>query len=160
MAVIKAFAQDAADRAEPLTVAAAYAQCRDAALAESVIGAVGLEIESHLVDLDHVGDRVPWRRVEAIAAVVGRVAPGTTVTVEPGGGSSCPGRRKPESARRWPGSGIRASAPGWPWPSAVSGLPLRGLIRRARPGGSTRGRVTARWNSTSRPPAGPRPGGS
>ena len=45
MAVINAFAQDAVDRAEPLTVAAAYAQCRAAALAESVIGAVGLEIE-------------------------------------------------------------------------------------------------------------------
>ncbi len=85
MAVINAFAQDAVDRAEPLTVAAAYAQCRDAALAESVIGAVGLEIESHLVDLDHVADPVPWRRVEAIAAVVGKVAPGTAVTVEPGG---------------------------------------------------------------------------
>ena len=60
MAVINAFAQDAVDRAEPLTVAAAYAQCRDAALAESAIGAIGLEIESHLVDLDHVADPVPW----------------------------------------------------------------------------------------------------
>ena len=60
MAVIKAFAQDAVDRAEPLTAAAAYAQCRDAALAESAIGAVGPEIESHLVDLDHVADPVPW----------------------------------------------------------------------------------------------------
>jgi len=64
---------------------AAYAQCRDAALAESAIGAIGLEIESHLVDLDHVADPVLWKRVEAIAAVVGRVAPGTAVTVEPGG---------------------------------------------------------------------------
>jgi hypothetical protein len=41
MAVINAFAQDAVDRAEPLTVAAAYAQCRAAALAESVIGPAG-----------------------------------------------------------------------------------------------------------------------
>lgn len=85
MAVIDAFAQDAVDRAESLTVDAAYAQCRDAALAESAIGAIGLEIESHLVDLDHVADPVPWERVEAIAAAVGRVAPGTAVTVEPGG---------------------------------------------------------------------------
>ena len=76
MAVINALAQDAVDRAVPLTVAAAYAQCRAAALAESVIGAIGLEIESHLVDLDHAADPVPWRRVEAIAAVVGKVAPG------------------------------------------------------------------------------------
>jgi len=85
MAVINAFAQDAVDRAESLTVAAAYAQCRDAALAESAIGAIGLEIESHLVDLDHVADPVRWERVEAIAAAVGRVAPSTAVTVEPGG---------------------------------------------------------------------------
>src|SRR5258708_19257595 len=85
MAVINAFAQNAVDRGEPLTVAAAYAQCRAAALAESVIGAIGLEIESHLVDLDHVADPVPWRRVEAIAAVVGKVAPGTALTVQPGG---------------------------------------------------------------------------
>jgi glutamate--cysteine ligase len=85
MPVINACAQDAVDRAEPLTVAAAYAQCRDAALAESAIGAIGLEIESHLVDLDHVADPVPWERVEAIAAAVGRVAPSTAVTVEPGG---------------------------------------------------------------------------
>jgi glutamate-cysteine ligase len=54
-------------------------------LAESAIGAVGLEIESHLVDLDHVADPVPWKRVETIAAVVGKVAPGSPVTVEPGG---------------------------------------------------------------------------
>src|SRR5580658_9743697 len=85
MAIINAFAQDAVDRAEPLSVADAYAQCRAAALAESVIGVVGLEIESHLVDLDHVADPVPWKRVEAIAAVLGKVAPGSAVTVEPGG---------------------------------------------------------------------------
>jgi glutamate--cysteine ligase len=84
MAVINAFAQDAVDRAEPLTVAAAYAQCRDAALAESAIGAIGLEIEPHLVDLDHVADPGPWKRVEAITAAVGRAAPGTAVTAEPG----------------------------------------------------------------------------
>ena len=47
MAVVKAFAQDAVDRAEPLTVDAAYAQCRAAALAESAIGAVGLRL-SHI----------------------------------------------------------------------------------------------------------------
>ena len=59
MAVVNAFAQDAVDRTEPLTFAAAYAQCRAVALAESVIGAIGLEIESHLVDLDHVPDPFP-----------------------------------------------------------------------------------------------------
>jgi hypothetical protein len=92
MAVFNAFARDAVGRTEPLTVAAAYAQSRDAALAEAVIGAVGLEIESHLVDLDHVADPVPWGRVAAIAAVVRNVAPGTAVTVEPGGPISPPRR--------------------------------------------------------------------
>jgi glutamate--cysteine ligase len=158
MAVINAFTQDALDQAEPLTVAAAYVQCRDAALAESAIGAIGLEIESHLVDLDHVADPIPWERVEAIAAAVGRVAPSTAVTVEPAGRSSHPGRRTPESARRSPGSGTRAPAPGWPWPSAVSGWLTPGLIRRARPCGSTRGRVIApkkqHFAATGRAPAG------
>src|SRR5258708_36329005 len=107
MAVINAFAEDAVDRAEPLTVAAAYAQCRGAALAESAIGAVGLEIESHLVDLDHVPDPVPWKRVEAIAAVVGKVAPGTAVTVQPGGqielsGPPAPGAPPPPAPLRHP----------------------------------------------------------
>ena len=160
MAVINAFAQDAVDRAEPLTVAAAYAQCRDAALAESAIGAIGLEIESHLVDLDHVADPVPWERVEAIAAAVGRVAPSTAVTVEPGGQIELSGPPDagvgPAVARlRYEGAGARLALA-----DRRLGMSLRGLIRRARPGGSTRGRVTARWNSTSRPPAGPRPGGS
>src|SRR5580704_13028309 len=110
MTAIKALAQDAVDRAEPRTVAAAYAQCRAAALAESVIGAVGLEIESHLVDLDHVADPVPWKRVEAIAAVVGKVAPGSAVTVEPGGQIELSGPPEAGVARRWPGSGSRVPA--------------------------------------------------
>jgi Glutamate-cysteine ligase family 2(GCS2) len=160
MAVINAFAEDAVDRAEPLTVAAAYAQCRDAALAESAIGAVGPEIESHLVDLDHVADPVPWKRVEAIAAVVGKVAPGTAVTVEPGGqielsGPPAAGVAPAVARLRYEGTGAC-----WRWPIVVSGWPTPEPIRPARPGGSTRDRGTAPWNSTSLPPAGPGPGGS
>jgi glutamate--cysteine ligase len=85
MAVVNALAQDAVDRAEPLTVDAAFARSRDAALAESDVGAVGLEIETHLVDLDRVADPVPWKRVEDVAAVVSQVAASSKVTVEPGG---------------------------------------------------------------------------
>ena len=48
---------------------------RGAALAESAVGTVGLEIETHLVDLDHVADPVSWTRVETVAAVVRKVAP-------------------------------------------------------------------------------------
>jgi gamma-glutamylcysteine synthetase len=91
MAVVNAFAKDVVDRAEPLTVDAAYAQSCDAALAESALGTVGLEIETHLVDLDHIADPVAWERVEAVAAVVRMVAPTSAVTVEPGGEIELPG---------------------------------------------------------------------
>ena len=84
MAVVNAFARDGIDHADPLTVDAAYAQSCLAALAESAVGAVGLEIETHLVDLDNVADPVSWGRVEAVAAVVGKVAPTSAVSVEPG----------------------------------------------------------------------------
>jgi hypothetical protein len=43
MAVISAFAEHAVDRAQPVTVAAVYAQFRDTALAESAIGAIGAQ---------------------------------------------------------------------------------------------------------------------
>jgi hypothetical protein len=112
MAVINAFAQDAVDRAEPLTVAAAYAQCRDAALAESAIGAIGLEIESHLVDLDHVADPVPWERVEAIAAAVVRVAP-STASAHPGGHAPAQAGITGTSAAQ--AVGLLTGMPPWAW---------------------------------------------
>lgn len=75
---------DALDLAEPLTVDAAYARSHEAALTDSVIGSVGLEIETHLVDLDSVAERVPWDRVDPMLGVV-RAATGTSsVTLEPG----------------------------------------------------------------------------
>jgi glutamate--cysteine ligase len=74
-----------ADQAEPLTLDEAYARSHHAALTPSVIGPVGLEIETHLVDLDAVTDRVSWDRVDplpdALCAAAGRCA----VTLEPGG---------------------------------------------------------------------------
>jgi len=83
---------DALDLAEPLTVDAAYARSREAALTDSVIGAVGLEIETHLVDLDSVAERVPWDRVDPMLDVV-RAATGTSsVTLEPGAQLELSGR--------------------------------------------------------------------
>ena len=83
---------DALDLAEPLTVEAAYARSREAALTDSVIGAVGLEIETHLVDLDSVAERVPWDRVDPMLDVV-RAATGTSsVTLEPGAQLELSGR--------------------------------------------------------------------
>jgi glutamate--cysteine ligase len=73
------------DQAEPLSVDDAYARSHQAALTPSVIGAVGLELESHLVDLDSVADRVPWDRVEPIPGTVCAAAGRSAVTFEPGG---------------------------------------------------------------------------
>jgi hypothetical protein len=67
MAVINAFAQDAVDRAEPLTVAAAYAQCRDAALAESAIGAIGLNADGWGAGFFAAGRPEPARRRSGLA---------------------------------------------------------------------------------------------
>ena len=64
MTVPHASVERAIDQAEPLTIDTAYARSRQAALAPSVVGAVGLEIETHLVDLDAVADRVAWDRVD------------------------------------------------------------------------------------------------
>lgn len=83
---------DALDLAEPLTVDAAYARSHEAALTDSVIGSVGLEIETHLVDLDSVAERVPWDRVDPMLGVV-RAATGTSsVTLEPGAQLELSGR--------------------------------------------------------------------
>ena len=83
---------DALDLAEPLTVDAAYARSHEAALCDSVIGSVGLEIETHLVDLDSVAERVPWDRVDPMLDVV-RAATGTSaVTLEPGAQLELSGR--------------------------------------------------------------------
>ncbi len=85
MTVPRAAVDVAIDLAEPLTVDDAYARSHQAALAPSMVGPVGLEIETHLVDLDAVADRVSWDRVgplsDALSAAAGRCA----VTFEPGG---------------------------------------------------------------------------
>jgi glutamate--cysteine ligase len=76
---------DGAGLAEPLTVEAAYARSQRAALADSRVGAVGLELEAHLVDLDAVAGRVPWERAAPLPGVIGSLTGPTEVTLEPGG---------------------------------------------------------------------------
>jgi glutamate--cysteine ligase len=93
MAVLYASTKDAPDQAAPLTVEAAAARSSDAALADSEIGTVGLEIETHLVDLVSVADAVAWDRVEPIPDLVGALGARSAVTLEPGGQvelSGCP----------------------------------------------------------------------
>jgi glutamate--cysteine ligase len=96
MTVLRAAADDAIEQAEPLSVDAAYERSHQAALAESAIGPVGLEIESHLVDLDSVADRVAWARVDRMLDVIGATAPKSKVTLEPGGQLELSGLPEPD----------------------------------------------------------------
>ncbi len=98
MAVVNAFAQDVVDLAEPLTLDAAYARSCHAALTDSQIGVVGLEIESHLVDLDAVADAVAWHRAEPVTDIVAAVASACAVTLEPGGQLELSGPPQPDIA--------------------------------------------------------------
>jgi glutamate--cysteine ligase len=112
MAVVNAFAQAAVDQSRPLTLAAAYDQARSAALAESDVGLVGLEIETHLADLNSVADPVAWSRVEAMTRVIGAVTGRSAVTVEPGGQVELSGPPEPDIAAavagmRHEGMGVR-----------------------------------------------------
>jgi len=84
MAVINAFAPDAVDLAEPLTLDAAHALTCRAALAESEVGTAGLEIEAHLVDLNAVPEAPAWRRVEQVRDIASAVVRRSAVTLEPG----------------------------------------------------------------------------
>ena len=96
MAVINTFAQDAVDLAEPLTLDAAHARSCEAALAESEIGTVGLEVEAHLVDLHAIPDAVSWHRVERVIDAVRAEAESSAVTFEPGGQLELSGRPQPD----------------------------------------------------------------
>ena len=85
MAVLRVAVQAAVDEAQPLDAEAAYDRSHQAALAESDIGAVGLEVETHLVDLDAVATAVPWTRVESAVGLACDVTTSSSITVEPGG---------------------------------------------------------------------------
>jgi glutamate--cysteine ligase len=138
MAVINTFALDAVDRAEPLTVDAAYAHSGSAALAASTIGTVGLEIETHLVDLDSVADAVPWDRIEAMTGVMGAVARRSSVTVEPGGQVELSGPPEPDivaavNGLRHEGLGVRLALAGHRLGIAYTGADLLRPSRRVNP---------------------------
>jgi len=85
MAVFNALVQDAAHLSEPLTFDAAYARSCDAALADSAIGTVGLELETHLVNLGSAADPVTWPQVELVTSMLRDASIASAVTVEPGG---------------------------------------------------------------------------
>ncbi len=96
MAVISTFAQDIVDLAEPLTLEAARTLVCQAALADTEVGTVGLEIEAHLVDLAAVHEAVAWHRVEQIRDVISAVVRRSAVTLEPGCQLELSGRPEPD----------------------------------------------------------------
>jgi ergothioneine biosynthesis glutamate--cysteine ligase EgtA len=63
----------------------AVEQVTRAALRPGPVGAVGLELEGHLVDLAAPRRRVPWPRIRAVLDGLGALPHGSRVTVEPGG---------------------------------------------------------------------------
>jgi glutamate--cysteine ligase len=81
---------------EPLTLDGAAQYIYDAALAESEIGAVGLEVETHLVDLRTPGDQVPWARVCSTLDRGRRQLRRSSITVEPGGQVELSGAPEPD----------------------------------------------------------------
>jgi len=85
MTVLHAGSHNAIDQDEPLSADAAYERSRRAALVESDIGPVGLEIESHLVDFDSVSESVPWDRVGSMLKALEAAPRKSKVSVEPGG---------------------------------------------------------------------------
>lgn len=98
MAVINAILDDAAHLSEPLSLDEAYARSCDAALTDAAVGTVGLELETHLVNLDTVADPVSWPQVEHVTGLLraGRIR--SAVTVEPGGQVELSGPPAPEVA--------------------------------------------------------------
>lgn len=74
-----------ADIAQPLTADAAAQLIYKSALYDAPVGTVGLEVETHLVDLTDPAQRVPWPRVLAATAAGTAHLQTSTITVEPGG---------------------------------------------------------------------------
>lgn len=63
----------------------AVEQVTRGALRPGPVGAVGLELEGHLVDLSAPGRRVGWSRIRGVVDGLGPLPGGSRVTVEPGG---------------------------------------------------------------------------
>ncbi|WP_299037667.1 ergothioneine biosynthesis glutamate--cysteine ligase EgtA [uncultured Pseudokineococcus sp.] len=73
-----------ADPAEPLALEAARELVAAGALRAGPVGAVGLELERHVVDVAAPQRRVPWDRLRGALRGV-RTPSGSAVTLEPGG---------------------------------------------------------------------------
>jgi glutamate--cysteine ligase len=72
-------------RSRALDLDTAFATVAAAALRDGPVGAVGGELEAHLVDLDRPAARVPWGRLCGALAALPPMPGGSRVTCEPGG---------------------------------------------------------------------------
>jgi len=123
------------------SIAAAREHAAKAALARSQVGAVGLELELHLVDRARPSRRISWPEIGALLSSVPPLPGGSAVTVEPGGQ-------------------LELSTP--PRPNVVAAIAalqrdhrlLNGVVRAAGYGlasiGADPARVTRRVNPSSR----------
>lgn len=84
-AIVTARSFVTAHEAQPLTLDAAHEIVERAALSDSDVGQVGLEVETHLVDLASVADRVSWDRLIRVLDLIRRRVGPTALSVEPGG---------------------------------------------------------------------------
>lgn len=73
------------DPSRPLDVEAAYAHVAATALTDQDRGLVGLELESHLVDLVDPAARVSWDRATDAVTALPAMPGASSVTLEPGG---------------------------------------------------------------------------
>ncbi|MGK5169663.1 ergothioneine biosynthesis glutamate--cysteine ligase EgtA, partial [Geodermatophilus sp. CPCC 205761] len=73
------------ERSVALDLETAAAQVAGAALRPGPVGAVGLELEAHLVDLADPATRVPWARIGRVVDALPALPGGSRVTLEPGG---------------------------------------------------------------------------
>ncbi|TFV56155.1 ergothioneine biosynthesis glutamate--cysteine ligase EgtA, partial [Geodermatophilus sp. DF01-2] len=73
------------ERTAALDLDTAVAHVAGAALRPGPVGAVGLELEAHLVDLGAPAARVPWPRITGLVDALPALPGGSRVTLEPGG---------------------------------------------------------------------------
>lgn len=69
----------------PLSAEQAWQRTASAALRDTELGPVGLELEQHVIDIDEPGARPTWDRVRAAVAALGALPGGSCVSLEPGG---------------------------------------------------------------------------